>query len=292
VTETTRFPLTARQLRTEFHSVEAYLKLARSNFNDHTGGSKYCARLTGPFIDGYVYTASEICYNYLDIYHDQKYSHVAVGMYIPPDDPRKKAFQDWILSPKVSPWRKAFKKPIEIIKDSRGSHARGGIHRGILLHPENLEGFPWKANTRCNVVLMNFLIATRMVNSFPAHVDFWHECVQMGTSPEDAFFLARNFNFIGKTFNRTIIHDRGSFAFGGQINMERFKDGEFRSKTQKRGNVWLDKDIVYGEWGDNNNVYFCLEDFKFLPETKTTFTKDEFKSLVLSHEIANRVKAA
>ena len=260
------------------HSDEEFLKYAKEYIMNHTGGnSRYCGRLYGPSIQGFVWKGIDICYNYVDAYTDQRYDYFTAGLYISKNKYSRTqgyiAFKDWILSRETSPWRRAILEDIELIEDNDAIH-------GFILGPKTmLEGFPYSPKPRHNNILLNFLIATRMVNSFPENVQLWYKAVQMGVSPEKAFFLARNFNANGKQIHKKPVRDIGSYAFAGDIDIKSFEEGKFRANTGTRGGAWSKKDWAHDYGRPQSETYFRTDQFNFV--NKEYMLEDEFKTLVI-----------
>jgi len=275
-----------------FHNDEQFEKIAEKHIRSYTGNeSSYCGRIINPGekSDGWVFKGDQSCYGPLASYIGMYYDRLAVGLYIPKNNEAKMEYKKWILG-KFSPWRRAFHEPFKLIESDTHIH-------GFYLGPETLDAMQSVKHPH-SVVLLNFLIATRMVTQFPLHVDLWWEAVKAGNTRADAFFLSRNFRMSGVNQHKTIgdkilktpIRDSGHYAFGGQIDMKKFLGGHFRTDSKYRGCIWAVEDVDSSGWPfDINKEYWRVQDFDFLGN-KIEFTLDEFKSMVLTHPIANQAK--
>jgi hypothetical protein len=112
----------------------------------------------------------------------ERHHVVGVGYFCPKEGPGSLVGEAWlkfITDKEKSPWRSFLKDDIEIIEDEN-------YIRGFLLGEETLKSIPHK-------VLMNFLIASRHLNEFYEHINFWHKIVEAGVDVYRAYAYAGAF---------------------------------------------------------------------------------------------------
>lgn len=227
----------------EDHTEDIIKYLSTYTNNGDSSSKWYVVFGDCPELENYGYKLTTGCYGPMDM--GIRFKTVGAGCYFAKTNEARMEFLKWMLSPEYSPWRKYLDDDISIIEDEK-------FVRGFILGPKTMSKFPVQDESGSeyytHVVLLNFLICTRMACTYGGHVDFWWKAVQLGASKEDAFIYARNF-FYSQRDNKiyaTGISDSGSFAFHGDINTERFKKGEARENAKYRGAIWTDREVSEG----------------------------------------------
>lgn len=195
--------------------------------------SWYAYSIEGSYNEG----KQDACYSNFRDFDPDRFDFLGVGYYCKKDDEAGMGFLGWITGDK-SPWRTLFLDDIELIEDDKYIH-------GFFMGPKTLK----KANKK---FLLNFLIASRNVNEFREHIDFWWVCVKEDIPPEVAYQYCKDFAFYGKDdFRQKIVHNTNHWPWNGKPDWKKITDSKPSMNSKYTNGIFAEAGSVSEYWGDD-----------------------------------------